>query len=114
MIQIPHPSNFVQEAPKTKPRHKPLKKFEGLIEQEERFVFPEPQFTVTPQQIELIRGKTTYEKTSSSKQWRNSQNVKTNTKPQKASMDNENGNSPLLNRIAGEVGSQMRLKRGSN
>ena len=42
MMQIPHPSYLGQEAPKTKPRQKPLKKFEGLMEQEERFVFPEP------------------------------------------------------------------------
>lgn len=84
------------------------------MDQEERFVFPEPQFTATPQQIEMIRGKTTYEKTSASKQWRNSQNARTNTKPTKASAENENGYSPVLNRIAGEVGSQMRLKRSSN
>jgi len=45
-----------------------LKKFEGIIDQEEKaFLFPEPQFTTTPQQIEMIRGKTTYEKNSASK-----------------------------------------------
>ena len=32
MMQIPHPSQFAQEAIKTNPRQKPLKKFEGLID----------------------------------------------------------------------------------
>ena len=53
----------------------------------------------------MIRGKTTYEKTSASKQWRNSQKTRTNTKPSKASMETENGFSPVLTRINGDPGS---------